>query len=83
MLFISSALESNESSSRLITFVIQTKANLRKWRRSLNVRIQLSKGDNGGDNEVIEVDTDEIIDERCGYIVIDPKDNSKCGEYKE
>ena len=80
---ISSALEDNESSPRLTTFVIQTKANLRKWRRSLKARIQLSKGDNGGGDEVIEVDTDEVIDERCGHVVIDPKDDNKCAECRE
>ena len=37
---ISSALEDNESSPRLTTFVIQTKEYLGKWRRSLKARIQ-------------------------------------------
>ena len=80
---ISSALEDNESSPRLTTFVIQTKANLRKWRRSLKARIQLSDDDNGGGDEVIEVDTAEVIDERCGHVVIDPKDDNKCAECRE
>ena len=46
------------------------KANLTKRRISLKARIHLSESDNGGDNEVIEVDTAEVIDER--YCTLEP-----------
>ena len=49
----------------------------------MKARIQLSEGDNGGGDEVIEVDTAEVIDERCGHVVIDPKDDNKCAECRE
>ena len=41
---------------------MQGKESLRKWRRSSTTKIQLSEGDNGGDDEVIQIDTTEIIE---------------------
>ena len=67
----SSALEHNEYSPSLTRFVIQT------WRRSLKARIQLSKSDNGNGDEVIGVNTTEVIDEQCRYVVIDLNHNNK------
>lgn len=67
----SSALEDNEYSPSLTRFVIQT------WRRSLKARIQLSKSDNGNGDEVIGVNTTEVIDEQCRHVVIDLKHNNK------
>ena len=40
------------------------KPNLRKKKISLKTIIHLGESDNRGDNEVIEVDTAKIIDER-------------------
>ena len=78
---MSNTLKNNEYSSRLFSFVIQTNANLRKWRRNLKIRIRLGKEDSDRScRSVDEVIEDEIFDERCGHVVKEPKDDNKCAE---
>ena len=50
---ISIALKNNEASPWLNAFVIQTKPNLRTFRRGLKTRIQLNENDSRSGNEVI------------------------------
>ena len=45
---------------------MQAKASLQKWKKSFQARIQLSQSNNGGGNEVIQVDTAEIFEEWFG-----------------
>ena len=49
----------------------------------MKVRIELSKGDIGGGDKVIDGDTADVVDVRCGPIVIDPKDDNKCADCRE
>ena len=49
----------------------------------MKARIQLSKSDNGDGEQVIKVDTPEVVDQRYGHVVIDPTDDDKYAECRE
>lgn len=77
---MSRTMKDNEHSPRLSKFVIQTKANMRKWKRNLKTRIMLSKSNNSNCEGQYMISDEEIIDERCGHAIKDSKDDNKCVE---